>query len=588
MVVVHGGLARRTQERNGGFARRHHVAKEEIGQRRAAHGSGMETVQQGVAVGKVALDGKRTAGHHHGHHRFAGASQRLQQFALGALEVQVGQGMGLAGEDGFFTHEGQHNIGVTGGGKDIVKAFALLTAEPQAGDIGHLTREPCLQGLQRGNRMFLFAVEGPGAQLVVRGIGQGTGHQHAHTGLEGQHACVLEQNGAFLGRLLCGSEVLRRVLHGAARRHIHVRMLEQAQHHLYAEDVPDSLVDGLLPHGAFLHQFLQVGQETIGHHVHVHAGLDGFLGHVFAVLAKTVGDHLAHGVPVGDHQAVEAPLTAEDVLHHEGVAGGRHAVVVVEGGHEGERTGFYRGLERRQVHVPELALGKVGAVVVTAAFGCTVTHKVLDAGRHGRGVRQVALVAAHHGFAHAGVQVGVFAAAFRYPAPTGVAGNVQHGREGPADALRRGLDGRNAGALLHQFRVKGGCQTQRNGEQGVETMNHVPAHQQRNAQAGFLHGQPLVFVNLFRIHLVEDGTNLTGTKGICILGHVATGRNLVHLADFLLQGHLAQQFIYASLHLGSRARGSARLPGAGKHCHQTQEKDFSSFHSVQSFWNTRT
>ena len=122
----------------------------------------------------------------------------------------------------------------------------------------------------------------------------------------------------------------------------------------------------------------------------------------------------------------------------------------------------------------------------------------------------------------------------------------------------------------------------------MEAMNHVPAHQQRYAQAGFLHGQPLVLVNLFRIHLVEDGTNLSGTKGLRILSHVATGRNLVHLADFLLQSHLAQEFIYASLHLGSRARGSARLPGAGKHCHQTQEKDFSSFHSVQSFWNTRT
>ena len=305
-------------------------------------------------------------------------------------------------------------------------------------------------------------------------------------------------------------------------------------------------------------------EEAEGHHVHIHTGVHGLFGHVLAVGAESVVDHLTHGIPVGNHQAVEAPFAAEDVLHHEGVTRGRHAVVVVEGGHQRHGAGLDGSLERRQIHIAQLALSEVGAVVVTAAFGSAVTHEMLYAGGHGGAVQAGTLVTAHHGFTHPGVQVSVLTAALGNAAPAGIAGNVQHGRERPANTLCRGFQGCHTGALFHQGGVKGGRQSQRNGIDGVETVNDVAAHQQRNVQAGFLYRQTLEFIQLHRVHLVQDGADLAFAQGVGIIGHLSPGGNLVHLADFLGQGHLRQQFLHAFFHLGGAAHGGALLSRAGE------------------------
>ena len=382
MAVVQGCLSHGTQERNGRLSGRVHVSKEKVGKGRAAHSAGMEAVQEAVHIGKVALDGERTARHDDSHHRLAGSLQGGQQFALGALQVEVGQGMGFAGENRFFSQERQHHVGAAGGSDDIGKTAALLTAELEAGNIVNLAGETLPQRLERRNGVRLFAVEGPGAQLVVRGIGQGTGNEDAKALPERQHAVVLEEDGRLFHGFLGRCKMRGSILHGGSGIHVHVGVIEQAQHHLHAEDVAHSLVDGLLFHGTAFHQLFQVGEETIGHHVHVHAGIHGFLGHVLAVFAEPVVDHLSHGVPVGDHQAVKAPLAAEHVLHHEGVTRGGNAVVVVEGSHQRHGTGLYGCLKGRQIGVAQLTLGVEGAVVVAAAFGCAVTHKMLDAGSH--------------------------------------------------------------------------------------------------------------------------------------------------------------------------------------------------------------
>ena len=184
----------------------------------------------------------------------------------------------------------------------------------------------------------------------------------------------------------------------------------------------------------------------------------------------------------------------------------------------------------------------------------------------------------HHGLGHAGIQVRVFTAALGNTAPAGVAGNVQHGRKRPAHALRGGLNGSHAGAFFHQGGVKGGRQAQRNGENGVETVNHVTAHQERNAQPGFLHGNALELVDLRGVHFVEDGADLSLAEGIGILCDVSPGRHLVHLADFLGQGHLRENALHAGLHLvtGTQRTGGL-VPVAGEdskeECHKAQVQD---------------
>ena len=222
--------------------------------------------------------------------------------------------------------------------------------------------------------------------------------------------------------------------------------------------------------------------------------------------------------PVGDHEAVEAPFAAEDVLHEEDVARGRDAVIVVEGGHQRERAGLHGRLERREVHIPQLAFRQERAVVVPTAFRGAVAGKMLDAGRHRRGVRQVALIAADHRLGHLGVQPGVLSASFRDAAPARVPRDVQHRREGPSDPLPGRLDGGHAGARLHEGGVEGRRQPQRDGENRVETVDDVPAHEERNPETGLLHADTLELIDFHRIHLVQDGSDLALAEGVGIVG----------------------------------------------------------------------
>ena len=187
---------------------------------------------------------------------------------------------------------------------------------------------------------------------------------------------------------------------------------------------------------------------------------------------------------------------------------------------------------------------------------------MLDAGGHRSTVLERALVAPHHGFAHAGVQVRVLAAAFRDPAPAGIPGDVEHRRERPADALCRRLHGSYTRPLFHKRRIKSRGQAQGNREHGVETMDHVAAHQQGDAEAGLLHRDALEFVDPDRIHLIEDGTDLSLADGIGIIGNIAPGGHLVHLADLLGQGHPGQQRVHALFHGRRRARRGGLLRAA--------------------------
>ena len=480
VAVVHRHLAHRPQEGDGGLAGGRGVAEDEVGERRAAHRAGMEAVEHRPAVRQVALDGERPAGHHRGHDRLAGGLQRGQQLALGALQVEVGERMGFARKDGFLAEESQDHVRAAGGGHDVVEARPLLAAVLQPGHVDYPARETLPQRRERRDGVLFLAVEGPGAQLVVGRVGHRAGDEdrpHA-AGVQREDAVVLEQDGGLLRGAAGGVQVLRRVLDRLRGSGVHVGMLEQAEEDLDAQDVAHGVVDGGFPDLAGADQLLQVGDEPVGHHVHVHPGVQRLPRHFAAVGAIAVGNHLAHRVPVRDNQTVEAPFTAQDVPDHEFVARRGHAVVVVERSHQRQRARLDGRLEGRQVDVAQLVFRQEGAVVVAPALGGAVAHEVLDARRHRGRVPLRALVAAHHGLAHPGVQPGVLAAAFRHAAPAGVAGDVEHRREGPADALRRRLDGGHAGALLHQRRVEGRGEAQRDRENRMETVDHVASNQQ--------------------------------------------------------------------------------------------------------------
>ncbi len=88
---------------------------------------------------------------------------------------------------------------------------------------------------------------------------------------------------------------------------------------------------------------------------------------------------LGDGGVVALDEAVEAPLALEDVRLDVAVRAPRHAVERVEGAHDRVRAGVDRGLERRQVQVPQPRVGHVGRVVVAPALRLAVGGVVLDA-----------------------------------------------------------------------------------------------------------------------------------------------------------------------------------------------------------------
>ena len=120
-------------------------------------------------------------------------------------------------------------------------------------------------------------------------------------------------------------------------------MLEEAEGELDAQHATHGFVDHAL--GDFAGADLR-GDDVaveVAFHVHVDAGFEGLAGHRGAV-ADGVVLELGYGAPVGDDEAVEAPLFAEDLGEDERVGGCRNSVDGVEGAHQGGRARFDRGM----------------------------------------------------------------------------------------------------------------------------------------------------------------------------------------------------------------------------------------------------
>ena len=145
-------------------------------------------------------------------------------------------------------------------------------------------------------------------------------------------------------------------------------------------------------------------------HIHIHASLERELARIGARPRDAVVAELFDGRPVAHHEAVEAPLAAQHRGHEPGARGARDAADLVEGGHDGSRTGLHRAAVRWQVHLAQRPLGQVHGVVVPAALGAAVGGEVLDRREHCVGGARVGtLKAADSRCGHRRSQVGILA-----------------------------------------------------------------------------------------------------------------------------------------------------------------------------------
>ena len=112
---------------------------------------------------------------------------------------------------------------------------------------------------------------------------------------------------------------------------------------------------------------------------------------------------------------------------------------------------------------------------------------MLDAGHYCVfGGKVLALISAYHCRREERSQIRVFAAAFGYAAPAGVAGDINHRAVCPADSVGGSLFGRYPCRFFHQGRVPGAGKCERDGKYGIESVNDIYSAKHRDAETAFL------------------------------------------------------------------------------------------------------
>ena len=279
-------------------------------------------------------------------------------------------------------------------------------------------------------------------------------------------------------------------------------------------------------------------------HFHVDAGAGGLESRIPKIGGEPVIDQLLDGNPVADHEAIERPFIAENLLHQEAVAACGHAVKVTERRHQADDSRVDRRLERRQVDIAQFVFRDIRGVVVAPGLAGPVTGKVLGAGGDGsHGGQVIALEAFDHGDRQPAGEIRILAETLGNPTPAGIARDIDHRREGPVDAHGGGFERGDSRTALDEFRVPGGGLAKRYGQYGSEPMDDIAGQQQWNAQAALLGGDSLQFVGRIDIDHIEYGADFAGRdRATQVLRNTAGSVDLNHLADLFLQGHLSYEF----------------------------------------------
>src|SRR5262245_29509335 len=166
------------------------------------------------------------------------------------------------------------------------------------------------------------------------------------------------------------------------------------------------------------------------------------------------------------------------------VAGGRHAVQVVESAHESAHTRVDGCFEGRKVNRAQSILGQVGGVVVTTCFSSAIGHPMLGASDEFVSSAVVrSLKATHARSRHSYSQEGIFTGAFSNASPASVTGYVEHRREGPMNTGSPGLSSSDCGAFFHRRGIPARGFAEWNRKHRAIPVNDIKSEDQRNLES---------------------------------------------------------------------------------------------------------
>ena len=274
-------------------------------------------------------------------------------------------------------------------------------------------------------------------------------------------------------------------------------LFEQSQAELLLQHAAHAAIDKAHRHLPFAH----AGQQVL--HVarlegdaHVHAGRQGQGPRLLLRRCQPFVDERADPAALGEHEAVEAELLAEDAGQQllRGVGG--HAVDRGVGGHHAQGPALLDArLPGRQEDFPHAPLGNLHRTALQAADGLALAGIVAQAGDHlVRGGNVAALGRANDRLRDPRAEERIFAESLFIAAQPRVADRLDHEGEVLVYADGAGLPGHGGVDAAQQFHVPGAAQRGAFGEDRAagahQAVRPLLALEERNAQPG-AGGDPL-------------------------------------------------------------------------------------------------
>ena len=357
---------------------------------------------------------------------------------------------------------------------------------------------------------------------------------------------------------------------------IRVRMFEQTQGKLDAQNVANGFVYSGFGHLAGVHQIRQMVVVKTADHIHFHAGQKRFTRGGRGVIRDAMGNQLGDGGPIAVNESLESPFLAQDLFDREVIRGGGHAVQSIERGHDRCSARVDRRVKGRKVKFPKGVLGNFHRVVLPAAFGRSIADKMFGAGNGAvRRIEVLALIAEHVGPRHGRDQIRILARTFRHPSPARVSRNIDHRRKHPADSACGRFAGGHSRSPLDEFRIPRSCKSERDREFGAIPVYNVQTINERDLQPRFFHRNVLKSVRFARCGDVKQRTDLALLDHVVVFGAPGAGARglsggvLHQLADLFVQSHFAQKrvnFLFSGrideigmARCGAGSRGGRRI-----------------------------
>ena len=283
---------------------------------------------------------------------------------------------------------------------------------------------------------------------------------------------ILEQHDGFALRQFTGCHKLRLANYFLGGSNIHIRVIEQPQHELLAQQAPGRFINATFAHLPAAHQLNNHFGAALATKL-IHARLNRLLRpltHAEMLHAPTLGLnhdfvtglHVSQQAPIGADDAIEAILaaqqTGDDLLvkpkaHFLKFGADGHAVI----GHDLRCARRKRGIKWNQVIVEVVArvnlLFADCEVRIFAIFLRAAAGEMLGHAGHAVRAELLALKAKNIRVKHARRERGILAKGAADARPTWLCRQIGHRMQRYANAYRQIFLAGDVGKVLHQIRV---------------------------------------------------------------------------------------------------------------------------------------